>query len=134
MWGREFGFGMKLTPLQLDVINQERDGWDSLCWWSCSLLKKLSTITKSILTESPLQSQVGIWCKPWWLLVIWGHDTTIWRCSWLFDCSSRSCQLWLLFLFYRSNDHDKMREGGLCLTKTLKNWWYPMQYAWHSNS
>jgi hypothetical protein len=113
---REFGFGLKLSRTQLEIVNRKRDG--EVYVDSSAAVMKMGTDKKQPLKNSPFVkflhygvNNEGYWC----------YEDMIIQ---LEDCVD--CLLALFpyfdyyFMFDHSNGHDRMRADGLSVAKCNK--------------
>jgi hypothetical protein len=113
---REFGFGLELTPEQLNVVNQARRGTKYKD--EESAISRLGTAIKKDLPKSPFvkefeygASNEGYWC----------YEHMVLQFEDVVDCLMVLFpQYDYLFMFDHSCGHDKQREDGLNVQRMSK--------------
>jgi hypothetical protein len=117
---REFGFGMHLTPMQLDEINQERRKQAKRNYSDKDAALKINgTTVKPTLTHSPFVHQFDYGNNQ---DGYWTYDHMIIQLKDCIDClQALSLSFDFGFLFDHSNSHDQMQPNQLNARRVNKN-------------
>jgi hypothetical protein len=117
---REFGFGMTMTPDQLDKVNRQRSrGKRKFYSDENAAISKSGTKTKPILTRSPFvqtfdygNNNDGYWT----------YDCMVMQMEDCIDCLQTLYPSFdICFLFDHSNGHDRLQPDGLNSNRINKN-------------